>query len=116
MAKAKKAVPEGFSTVTISLTLDNAKEAIKWYKDAFGAEELMRTEGPDGKIMHAEIRIGTSCIMLHDAIMGKKGPIAYGGSPASLFLYVENCDGLIERATSSGAELEMPVADQFWGD
>ena len=71
MAKAKRAVPEGFHTVTPQLTLDNAAQAIEWYKKAFGAEELSRSPGPDGKIMHAEIRIGDSRIMLNDPVMGE---------------------------------------------
>src|SRR6266513_3646548 len=76
MAKAKSAVPEGFHTVTPQLTLDNAAQAIDWYKKALGAEEVSRAVGPDGKIMHAEIRIGDSRIMLNDPMMGGKGPKA----------------------------------------
>ena len=74
MAKATNAVPKGHHTVTPSLTLDNAAQAIDWYKKALGAEETARSVGPDGKIMHAEIRIGDSLIMLMDAMMGGKGP------------------------------------------
>ena len=74
MAKAKNAVPEGHHTVTPQLTLDNAAQAIDWYKKALGAEEVSRAVGPDGKIMHAEIRIGDSLIMLNDAMGGGKGP------------------------------------------
>jgi PhnB protein len=116
MAQAKKAVPEGFHTVTPQLTLDDAAQAIDWYKRALGAEELARSAGPDGKIMHAELRIGDSRIMLNDPFMGNKGPLALGGSPASLWIYVENCDELFTRAVGAGAEVRMPVADQFWGD
>src|SRR5436190_9247617 len=90
MAKAKNAVPEGHHTVTPQLTLDNAVAAIEWYKQGLGAEEMARAVGPDGKIMHAEIRIGDSRIMLNDAMMGGKGPNAIGGSPASLWIYVED--------------------------
>jgi PhnB protein len=96
--------------------LDNAAQTIDWYKKALGAEELSRSVGPDGKIMHAEIRIGNSRIMLNDVMMGQKGPQAFGGSPASLWLYVENCDALFSRAVGAGAKVEMPLADQFWGD
>ena len=103
MAKAKKAVPEGFHTVTPQLTLDNAAQAIDWYKRALGAEEVSRAPGPDGKIMHAELRIGDSKIMLNDAMMGGKGPKAMGGSPASLWIYVENCDAMFNRAVQAGA-------------
>ena len=82
MAKAKKAVPEGFRTVTPQLTLDDAVQAIEWYKRALGAEEVSRAPGPDGKILHAELKIGDSRIMLNDAVMGNKGPKMLGGSPA----------------------------------
>src|ERR1700694_1035378 len=104
MAKAKKAVPEGHHTVTPQLTLDNAAQAIDWYKKALGAEEAARAVGPDGKIMHAEIRIGDSFIMLNDARGGGKGPRAIGGSPASLWIYVEDCDALFRRAVAAGAQ------------
>ena len=116
MAKAKKAVPEGFHTVTPQLTLDNAAQAIDWYKQALGAQEVSRAPGPDGKLMHAELRIGDSRIMLNDAVMGNKGPKALGGSPASLWLYVEDCDALFNRAVSAGGQVRMPMGDQFWGD
>ena len=120
MAKAKKAVPEGFHTVTPQLTLDDAVAAIEWYKKALGAEELSRAAGPDGKIMHAELRIGDSRIMLNDAMMGGKGPKAIGGSPASLWIYVDDCDALFNRAVAAGAQvLGGPMGqmqDQFWGD
>ncbi len=102
MAKAKNAVPEGHHTVTPQLTLDNAAQAIDWYKKALGAEESARAVGPDGKIMHAELRIGDSRIMLNDAMMGGKGPKALGGSPASLWIYVEDCDALFNRAVAAG--------------
>jgi PhnB protein len=116
MAKAKKAVPDGYQTVTPQLTLDNAVQAIDWYKKALGAEEISRAPGPDGKIMHAELRIGNSRIMLSDALMGNKGPQMLGGSPASLWLYVEDCDALFKRALDAGAQTRMPMGDQFWGD
>jgi PhnB protein len=120
MAKAKSPIPEGFHTVTPQLTLDNCADAIDWYKKGLGAQELSRAVGPDGKIMHAEIKIGDSKIMLNDAIMGGKGPKAMGGSPISLWVYVDDCDALFNRAVKSGAEV-MPgpmgaVMDQFWGD
>ncbi len=119
MAKAKHAVPEGHYTITPQLTLDNAVEAIEWYKKALGAEEKGRAVGPDGKILHAELQIGNSRIMLNDAMMGFKGPQALGGSPASLWIYVEDCDKLFNRAVTAGARV-LPgmgqIADQFWGD
>jgi PhnB protein len=120
MSKAKSAIPEGHHTVTPQLTLDNAVQAIEWYKKALGAEEVSRAAGPDGKIMHAEVRIGDSRIMLNDAMMGGKGPKAMGGSPASLWVYVENCDALFDRAVAAGAQVPPgpmgQMADQFWGD
>lgn len=105
MANAKHAVPPGFHTVTPQLTLDNAAQSIDWYKKALGAEEVSRAVGPDGKIMHAELRIGDSRIMVNDAMMGAKGPRALGGSPASLWIYVEDCDALFNRAVAAGAQV-----------
>jgi PhnB protein len=120
MAKAKSPIPEGFHTVTPQLTFDNAAAAIDWYKSALGAEEKGRAVGPDGKIMHAELGIGSSRIMLHDAMMGAKGPKALGGSPAALWVYVEDCDALFNRAIAAGAQpSQSPMGqmqDQFWGD
>jgi PhnB protein len=120
MAKAKKPVPDGYHTITPYLTLDNASRTIDWYKKALGAEETGRVVGPDGKIMHAELQIGDSRIMVHDAMMGAKGPASLGGSPTSLWVFVENGDALFTRAVSAGAKpAEGPMgqmADQFWGD
>jgi PhnB protein len=119
MAKAKKAVPEGHHTVTPQLTLDNAARAIDWYRKALGAEEVARAVDPDGKILHAEVRIGDSLIMLNDVMAGK-GPKAFGGSPASLWIYVEDADTLFNRAVAAGAQVDPGpmgrMADQFWGD
>jgi len=120
MAKAKSAIPAGFHTVTPQLTLDSAAQAIDWYKKALGAEEVSRAVGPDGKIMHAELRIGDSRIMVNDAMMGGKGPKALGGSPMSLWIYVEDADSLFNRAVAAGAQVPPgpmgAMADQFWGD
>jgi PhnB protein len=116
MAKAAKPVPDGYHTITPQLTLDNAAETIDWYKRALGAEEVGRSVGPDGKVMHAELRIGNSRFMMNDVMMGGKGPQAFGGSPASLWLYVEDSDSLFNRAVGAGAKVQMPMADQFWGD
>jgi len=120
MAKAKSSVPPGFHTVTPQLTLDHAAEAIEWYKRALGAEETSRAAGPDGKIMHAELRIGNSIIMVNDPMMTGKGPKALGGSPASLWLYVDDCDALFNRAVAAGGLVNRgpmgQVQDQFWGD
>lgn len=116
MAKAKSAIPEGFHTVTPQLTFDNAAEAIDWCKKALAATEVSRSVGPDGKIMHAELKIGDSRIMLNDVMGDGKGPRALGGSPASLWIYVDDCDALFNRAVAAGGEVRMPIGDQFWGD
>jgi uncharacterized glyoxalase superfamily protein PhnB len=120
MAQAKHAVPEGHHTVTPQLILDDAAQAIDWYKQALGAVEVARAAGPDGKIMHAELRIGDSLIMMNDAMGGAKGPKAMGGSPVSLWIYVEDCDALFHRAVAAGAQVRPgpmgALADQFWGD
>jgi PhnB protein len=120
MAKAKKAVPEGHHTVTPHLVMDNAAKALDWYTRALGAEEVARAVGPDGKIMHAEIRIGDSLIMLNDEMGGAKSAKAFGGSPASLWLYVEDCDALFNRAVAAGGKVPPgpmgAMQDQFWGD
>jgi PhnB protein len=118
MTRAKHPIPEGYHSVTPQLTLDNAAEAIDWYKKALGAEEIARMKDDEGRVMHAEIRIGDSRIMLNDVMMGK-GPKAYGGSPAALYLYVENSDSLFNRAITAGGRVQGnmgALADQFWGD
>jgi PhnB protein len=115
MAKAAKPVPDGYHTITPQLTLNNAARTIDWYKKALGAEETGRSTGPDGKIMHAELKIGDSRIMVNDVMAGK-GPKEFGGSPAALWLYVNDCDALFNRAVGAGADVQMPLADQFWGD
>ena len=120
MAKAKSPVPAGLHSVTPQLTLDNAAKSIEWYKKALGAEEISRFAGPDGKIMHAELKIGNSHFMANDVMMGGKGPKAYGGSPASFWIYVPDADALYKQAIAAGAkQAEGPMAgmqDQFWGD
>ena len=119
MAKAKSPVPEGFHTITPQLVFDNAAQAIDWYKQALGAEEVSRFVGPDGKIMHADLRIGNSHVMLNDPIMSAKGPKALGGSPAALWVYVDDCDAIFNRAIAAGARVHGPMGamqDQFWGD
>jgi len=120
MAKAKSALPAGFHTVTPTLTYANAARAIDWLTKALGAKEVSKSTGPDGKILHADVQIGNSHIMLHDAMMGAKGPRELGGSPVSLWLYVEDCDALFKRALGAGGRPgEGPMGqmqDQFWGD
>ncbi len=118
MARAKSPIPEGHYTVTPQLTLDNAAEAIDWYKKALGAEEIARLKDDEGRVMHAEIRLGNSRIMLNDVMVGK-GPKAFGGSPASLYVYVEDSDSLFNRAVAAGGRVHGSMgalADQFWGD
>ena len=116
MAKAATPVPAGFHTITPQLVLDDAAAAIDWYKRAFGAEEVSRSLGPDGKIMHAELKIGDSHVMMNDAMMNAQGAKSRGGSPVSFWLYVPDADALFTRAVSAGATVQMPLADQFWGD
>lgn len=120
MAKAKTPVPSGFHTVTPQLMMENAAAAIDWYKKALGAEEVARAVGPDGKILHAEIRVGDSLLMLNDDMMGGSTAKAHRGSPMSLWVYVPDCDVLFNRAVKAGARVaEGPMGqlqDQFWGD
>jgi len=118
MAKKAQAIPKGYHTVTPSIVVDGAAKAIDFYKKALGAEEIMRFPGPDGKIMHAEIRIGDSVIMLVDQMpeQGGRGPKLIGGTPVSFFVYGENVDAAWKRAVDAGAKPIMPLDDQFWGD
>ena len=107
MAKAKP-VPDGYHTLTPQLMLDNAGQTIDWYRS--------RVLGPDGTMMHAELKIGVSRFSVGEVMKDQKGPRALGGSPASLWLYVENSDALFNKAVSAGATVHMPMADELWGD
>src|SRR4030095_5318913 len=100
MGKAKSPIPEGLHSVTPQLALDNAAKAIDWYKKAFGAKEISRCAGPDGKIMHAEVQIGDSHLMMNDVMMGGKGPKAYGGGGGAVPARVARG----AAAVSTGAE------------
>ena len=113
-----KPVPDGYHTVTPHLVVRDAAKAIEFYKNAFGAKEAFRMPGPDGKLMHAEIQIGDSMVMLADEFpeYGTKSPQALGGSPVNILLYVENADKVFQQAVAAGATVTMPLADQFWGD
>ena len=113
-----KPIPEGLHTVTPSLKIRDTAKAIEFYKEAFGAMERGRFEMPGGAIMHAEIQIGNSVVMLGEEMpeMGAKGPLTLGGTPVRLHIYTEDVDSLFARATKAGATVMMPVADQFWGD
>jgi uncharacterized glyoxalase superfamily protein PhnB len=105
-------------TVTPHLICDGASEAIEFYKKAFNAVEMIRMPGPDGKLMHACIRIGDSAVMLMDESprWGALGPRALKGSPVTIHLNVEDVDAVVERAAAAGAKITMPVQDMFWGD
>jgi PhnB protein len=111
-------IPQGYHTVTPSIVVRGAAEALDFYRKAFNAEETLRMPGPDGKIIHAEFRIGNSVMMLGDEMpdMGAKSPLSLGGSPVSFFIYLENVDEAWQRAINAGAKQVMPLADMFWGD
>jgi PhnB protein len=116
MAAKVPAIPPGYHTVTPYLVVSDAAKAIDFYKQAFGATELARMGAPGGKIGHAELKLGDSIIMLSDELMGNRSPQSFGGSPVSIFLYVENVDSTFDQATHAGAKSDMPPADMFWGD
>lgn len=118
MPNPVKPVPDGYHTVTPYLVLKGAARAIDFYKQAFGATELLRMPRADGTLGHAEIKIGTSPIMLadEDPAMGARSPESFGGSPVSILLYVEDADALFARAVRAGGKEVRPMADQFYGD
>lgn len=111
-------VPEDFHTITPQLVVKGVAEAIAWYTKAFGANELLRNTAPDGtSIMHAELLLGDSRFFVVDEFLGPMAsPGTLGGSPVTLHLYVHDVDALFQRAVDAGANVLMPVADQFWGD
>ena len=111
-------IPAGYHAVTPYLAIRGAAQALEFYKMAFGAKEVMRMPGPDGKLGHAEITIGGSRIMLADEYpeMNILSPQARGGTTVSIYLYVGNSDATVERAVQGGAKVLRPVADQFYGD
>ena len=113
-----KPIPAGMHTVTPHLVCAGASDAIQFYKEAFNAVETSRMLAPDGKVMHASIRIGDSNVMLMDENpkYSALGPKALKGTPITLHLYVENADTFAAQATKAGAKVIMPVADMFWGD
>ena len=115
---AVKPIPDGYHTVTPYLAVEDAEGAIAYYEKAFGAKERVRMNTPDGKVGHAELQIGDSLVMLADPFpqSSTKPPSELGGTSASVFLYVENVDAVVERAVAAGATVTMEVADQFWGD
>ena len=111
-------IPDGMHSLTPHLVCDGAAAAIEFYKKAFGAVEVGRMPGPNGRLMHAAVRIGDSALMLADEMPEWKvfGPKALQGSPVTVHLYVEDVDATVARATAAGATVTMAVADQFWGD
>ena len=111
-------IPQGMHSVTPHLICAGAAKAIEFYKEAFGATEEARLPGPDGRLMHAAVKIGDSQVMLVDEMpeWGALGPKSLKGSPVTIHLYVEDVDALVARAVKAGAKVTMPVADQFWGD
>lgn len=114
-----KPIPDGYSTVTPTITVREAAKAIEFYKKAFDAQEIFRFPSPDGKtIMHAEIKIGNSIIMLNDEMpqMNCNSPQSLGGTGSSIFLYVSDADTTFNKAVSNGAKPQMPLMDAFWGD
>jgi PhnB protein len=115
---AVKPIPAGYHTVTPYLYVKGAAKAIDFYKSALGAEELMRFPAPDGRIAHAEIRIGDATIMLADEHpeMGVLGPQSRGGTTVGFALYVEDVDQRVAKAVAAGAKIDRPVKNQFYGD
>jgi PhnB protein len=119
MTSKVKPIPDGYHTITPSLTVKNAQDAIDFYVKAFGAEQKEICYALDGKtIMHAELVIGDSRIMLNEEFpnMNCLSPLGLGGTPVSLYLYVENVDSFFDKAVKSGATVTMPISDMFWGD
>ena len=113
-----KPIPDGMHTVTPHLVCAGAADAIEFYKKAFNATEVGRMPGPQGKLVHAMIRICGSTIMLGDEFpdCGSFGPKSLKGSPVTIHLYVEDVDAIVKQAVAAGAKITMPVADMFWGD
>jgi PhnB protein len=113
-----KKIPEGYHSITPALIVKNGDSAIEFYKKGFGAEERSRMKSPDGRVAHAELKLGDSVFMLSDEYpeMKCRSPNSIGGSPVSMYVYVEDVDSLFDKAVSAGAKVLDPVKDQFWGD
>jgi PhnB protein len=119
MSKQAKAIPDGYHALTPYFTVRDAGKAIEFYKKAFGAEEKVRMPGPDGKIMHAEVKIGDSVLMLgdeHPGMEGQASPQSLGGQHAGVMIYCDNVDAWCDRAVKAGATVRQPPTDMFWGD
>ena len=113
-----KPIPEGFHTTTPSIVVSSSKDAIEFYKKVFDANEIYQFPTPDGKIMHAMIKIGDSFVMMSDEFpqMGARSPTTVGGTSTTIHLYVEDADKVYNQAIKSGAIPTMPIMDAFWGD
>ena len=113
-----KPIPEGMHSLTPHLVCAGAAQAIEFYKQAFNAVEAGRLDGPDGKVMHAMVRIGDSALMLVDEMpdYGAFGPKSLKGSPVTIHLYVKDADATVQQAVAAGAKVTMPLSDTFWGD
>lgn len=113
-----KTVPNGYHSIIPYLSVNGAAKAIEFYKKVFGATEIVRMDGPDGKIGHAELKIGDSHVMLADEHpdMGFRSPKAFGGSPVNILVYLPDVDKAVDRAIAAGGTLQRPVKDQFYGD
>ena len=111
-------IPEGYNSVTPYLVIKGAAKAIEYYKNVFGATVVVRMDGPDGKVGHAELQMGDSRIMLADEnpAMGYRSAESIGASPVSLYVYMPDCDAIVEKAAKQGGKILKPVADQFYGD
>lgn len=114
---AVKAIPTGFHTLTPHLVCKDAPKAIEFYKKAFGAKEISVLESPDGKLMHAEVKIGNSILMIADVYEGmNQDPKGLGGTPVTIHMYVKDADKTYSQAIKAGATESMPIMDMFWGD
>lgn len=113
-----KAIPDGYYSLTPYLVCRGAANAIEFYVKAFGAQEMVRMPGPHGSIMHAEVKIGNSMLMLSDESKerGQLSPESIGGTACSIMFYADDVDAVFKRAVAAGAKVEMPPADMFWGD
>jgi PhnB protein len=118
MTSNVKAIPEGYHSITPFLVVKNCADAIEFYKKAFDAEERYRMNMPDGKVGHAELKIGDSVLMLADEFpeMKSLSPKSIGGSPVSMYVYVQDVDAMFNNAVSAGGIVLDGVKDQFWGD
>ena len=109
-------IPAGYHSITPYLMVRDGVRAIAFYRDAFGAQEVMRFDDPNGRVAHAEVKIGDSHVMLADETRDFVGPQTLGGAGVSLMLYVEDVDATFAKAVAAGAKVRRPVADQFYGD